>query len=202
MINTYGLQYISQSKRYTIWILYNLTTFCANLGFPFSSSFFLQLSWKTVFGENWHRFLMDDALCISQPYTKALKETIQNGNEAFQELWGFPAPCSRQITISTPHHSIFTGWMLFLMHGKQCQSTEYNVHVIKRKTETKNDTTQKRQEETNRRQNVEPFYVAIHQVCLTRYLPTPRPADDHTNECCSTVPQTPSGGSNTHRHTP
>jgi len=90
MINTYGLQYISQSKRYTIWILYNLTTFCANLGFPFSSSFFLQLSWKTVFGENWHRFLMDDALCISQPYTKALKETIQNGNEAFQEITGFP----------------------------------------------------------------------------------------------------------------
>ena len=34
------------------------------------------------------------------------------------------APCSRQITTSTPHHSIFTGWMLFLTPNQQCQSTE------------------------------------------------------------------------------
>ena len=34
------------------------------------------------------------------------------------------APHSRQITTSIPHHSIFTGWMLFLMPNQQCQSTE------------------------------------------------------------------------------
>ena len=34
------------------------------------------------------------------------------------------APRSRQITTSTPHHSIFTGRMLFLTPNQQCQSTE------------------------------------------------------------------------------
>ena len=34
------------------------------------------------------------------------------------------APCSRHITTSTPHHSIFTGRMLFLTPNQQCQSTE------------------------------------------------------------------------------
>jgi len=34
------------------------------------------------------------------------------------------APHSRQITTPTPHHSIFTGQMLFLTSNKQCQSTE------------------------------------------------------------------------------
>ena len=33
-------------------------------------------------------------------------------------------PCSRQMTTSTPHHSIFTGWMLFLTPNQKCQSTE------------------------------------------------------------------------------
>ena len=33
------------------------------------------------------------------------------------------APCYRQITTPTPHHSIFTSWMLFLMLNQQCQST-------------------------------------------------------------------------------
>jgi len=33
-------------------------------------------------------------------------------------------PGSRQITTSAPHHSIFTGRMLFLMPNQQCQSTE------------------------------------------------------------------------------
>ena len=32
------------------------------------------------------------------------------------------APRSRQITTPTPHHSIFTDWLLFLMSKKQCQS--------------------------------------------------------------------------------
>jgi len=40
------------------------------------------------------------------------------------------APHSRQITTSTPHHSIFTGWMLFLMPNHQCQITEGNHHNI------------------------------------------------------------------------
>jgi len=39
-----------------------------------------------------------------------------------------PAPRSRQITTSTPHHSIFTGWMLFLMPNQQCQSTGGTKH--------------------------------------------------------------------------
>jgi len=34
------------------------------------------------------------------------------------------APHCRQITTPTPHHSIFTGWILFLMPNQQCQSTE------------------------------------------------------------------------------
>jgi len=33
---------------------------------------------------------------------------------------------SRQITTPTPHHSVFTGRMLFLMPNQQCQSTEGN----------------------------------------------------------------------------
>ena len=36
------------------------------------------------------------------------------------------APHSRQITTPTPHHSIFTGQMLFLMPNQQRQSTEDN----------------------------------------------------------------------------
>ena len=40
------------------------------------------------------------------------------------------APCSRQITTATPHHSIFTGWMLFLMPNQQCQSTEC-IHAFR-----------------------------------------------------------------------
>jgi len=34
------------------------------------------------------------------------------------------APRSRQLTTPAPHHSIFTGWMLFLTPNQQCQSTE------------------------------------------------------------------------------
>ena len=34
------------------------------------------------------------------------------------------APHFRQITTPTPHHSIFTGWMLFLTSNQQCQSSE------------------------------------------------------------------------------
>jgi len=34
------------------------------------------------------------------------------------------APRSRQTTIPAPHHSVFTGWMPFLMPNQQRQSTE------------------------------------------------------------------------------
>jgi len=34
------------------------------------------------------------------------------------------APRSRQIIMPTPHHSIFTRWMLFLMPNQQYQSTK------------------------------------------------------------------------------
>jgi len=47
-----------------------------------------------------------DAVALAGPYAKQ------------------SAPCSRQITTSTPHHSIFTSRMLFLMPSQQCQSTE------------------------------------------------------------------------------
>jgi len=39
------------------------------------------------------------------------------------------APCSRQTTTPTPHQSIFTGWMLFVMPNQQCQSTEGTVRA-------------------------------------------------------------------------
>jgi len=41
------------------------------------------------------------------------------------------APPSRQITTPTPHHSIFTGWMLFWTTNQQCPSTEGTVYGIK-----------------------------------------------------------------------
>jgi len=34
------------------------------------------------------------------------------------------APHSRQITTTTPHHTIFKVWMLFLTPNHQCQNTE------------------------------------------------------------------------------
>ena len=39
-------------------------------------------------------------------------------------------PLCRQITTPTPHHSIFTGQMLFLTLSQQCQSTECNSKVL------------------------------------------------------------------------
>ena len=62
-------------------------------------------------------------------------KTSQRLNEARNDgVWGCSgiswtickqyAPWSRQITISTPHHSVFTGQMLFLTTNQQCQSTK------------------------------------------------------------------------------
>ena len=42
------------------------------------------------------------------------------------------APHSRQITTPAPHHSIFTGPMLFLTPNQQCQSTEGTVLWIQK----------------------------------------------------------------------
>jgi len=39
------------------------------------------------------------------------------------------APRSRQITTSIPHHSIFSGQMLFLTAKQQCQSTEGTSNI-------------------------------------------------------------------------
>jgi len=33
------------------------------------------------------------------------------------------APCSRQITMPVPQHSVFTGQMPFLLPNQQCQTT-------------------------------------------------------------------------------
>jgi len=41
-----------------------------------------------------------------------------------------PALSTRQITTPTPQHSIFTGWMLFLMPNQQCQGTEGTLHYL------------------------------------------------------------------------
>ena len=38
------------------------------------------------------------------------------------------APHCRQTTTPTPHHSIFTDWMLFLMRNQQCQCTVALLH--------------------------------------------------------------------------
>jgi len=40
------------------------------------------------------------------------------------------APHSRQMTMPTPHHSIFTGRMPFLMPNQQCQSTEDTIPLL------------------------------------------------------------------------
>jgi len=44
------------------------------------------------------------------------------------------APRSREITTPTPHHLIFTGWMLFLKTNQQCQSTEGKYMVAQKGT--------------------------------------------------------------------
>jgi len=40
------------------------------------------------------------------------------------------AACSTQITTPTPHHSIFTDRLLFLMPVQQCQSTEGTNNAV------------------------------------------------------------------------
>ena len=47
------------------------------------------------------------------------------------------ATCSRQITPSTSHHSIFTGWMLFLMPNHVKAMKDIQSLLIKRKKNIK-----------------------------------------------------------------
>jgi len=44
------------------------------------------------------------------------------------------APRYREITAPTPHHLIFTGWLLFLKTNQQCQSTEGKYMVAQKGT--------------------------------------------------------------------
>jgi len=72
------------------------------------------------------------------------KSSLDLNEARDDEVWGCSGiswtiskqsvPCSRQITTTTRHHSIFTGRMLFLMPNQQCQSTEGSTH---RKTKIK-----------------------------------------------------------------
>jgi len=67
---------------------------------------------------------------MTQETTKVLQCSRISGTICKQ-----PTPCFRQITTPTPHQSMFTGQMLFLMCNQQCQSTEGSW--ILRKTDTK-----------------------------------------------------------------
>jgi len=46
------------------------------------------------------------------------------GSGISQTIYKSFAPRTRQTTIPAPHHSVFTGWMLFLMASQQYESTE------------------------------------------------------------------------------
>jgi len=60
--------------------------------------------------------------------TKFVKRHVVVASEA-QTICKQSAPCSREITTPTHHHSIFTGEMLFLVSNQQCQSTEGSAFV-------------------------------------------------------------------------
>jgi len=51
---------------------------------------------------------------------EARNDEVWDGTGISWTICKQPAPRSRQITTSTPHHSIFTGWMLFPMSIQQC----------------------------------------------------------------------------------
>ena len=56
-------------------------------------------------------------------FTEAKEAVASAGPYASQHL----APESRQITMPTPHRSVFTGRMPFLPPNQQCQSTEGKI---------------------------------------------------------------------------
>ena len=65
-----------------------------------------------------------------------MKQEMMAGSGIWLAICKSFAPCSRQITTSLPHHSLFTGRMPFLLPNQQCQSTEGtyihcgNVHTL------------------------------------------------------------------------
>ena len=59
-----------------------------------------------------------------KPFWILLKQEMINGSGISWTICKSFAPHSRQITTLVPHHSFFTGRMLFLMPNQQCQSTE------------------------------------------------------------------------------
>jgi len=60
-----------------------------------------------------------------KPIWMLLKQETVSGNGI---SWAVckSAPCSREITTPAPHHSVFTGRMLYLLPNQQHQSTEGN----------------------------------------------------------------------------
>jgi len=59
-----------------------------------------------------------------KPFCILPKQEMMGGSDINWTICKSFAPHSRQITMPVPHHSIFTGWMLFLTPNQQCQSTE------------------------------------------------------------------------------
>jgi len=63
------------------------------------------------------------------------KHTFRHQNQVNSSIWptstGPYANNLHLATTPTPHHSIFTGQMLFVMPNQQCQSTEEQEHYTK-----------------------------------------------------------------------
>ena len=59
-----------------------------------------------------------------KPIWILLKQEMMGGRGISWTICKSFAPHSRQITTPVPHHSIFTGRMLFLMLNQRCQNTE------------------------------------------------------------------------------
>ena len=74
------------------------------------------------------------------------------------------APRSREITMPTPHHSVFTGWMLFLPPNQQCQSTEGKVQLMPMHPKTSPSLA------SFKSKLVLPFWYQLTQVVLKKRL--------------------------------
>ena len=59
-----------------------------------------------------------------KPFWILTKQETMGGIGIGLTIWKSFAPCSGQITMPGPHHSVFTGWMPFLPPNQQRQSTE------------------------------------------------------------------------------
>jgi len=58
-----------------------------------------------------------------------MKQEMMEFWDAVDHMQTICTSLHRQITTPTPHHSIFTGRMLFLMPNQQCQRTKGNTHT-------------------------------------------------------------------------